>query len=236
MILVLFNICFMTSICFAEENLFSQIEYPELQVTPRATERLSQLATLEESSGMAIHWTLLASGAMTLLAGSKHNQNYKSNNLKDSDKSLSDLAANSGILVGAGWMAWGGYLSYKKWAASRLAEIRRYPGKDKRAELTRERMAEEFLEHTAATIKTVDELAFYTNLFAGTFITLYAAEDTRVYSLLAMATSMLPTLFPNIFTLSYDKHMEYKRKIYAPLAGFTFNSKMEPMMTLNWSF
>lgn len=235
-ITLIFLMSLTSSICFSEENLFSHIDYPELQVTPRATERLAQLAALEESGGLALHWTLLTSGGMTLLSGLKHYQTYRPSSSSDTDKANSDLAANAGILVGAGWMTWGGYLNYKRWAGTRVAEIKRIQAKDKRAELNRERLAEEFLEHTSRTMTTVDDLAMYTNLAANFFITCHATDSNRVYSILAMTTSMLPMLFPNIYNLSFEKHLEYKRKIYAPLATLTFTEKLDPMMALNWSF
>lgn len=37
-----------TSTTFAQENLFANLDYPGLQVSPRATERLAQLAEMEE--------------------------------------------------------------------------------------------------------------------------------------------------------------------------------------------
>jgi hypothetical protein len=233
---LIFLMCFASLQVFAEENLFAHIDYPELQVTPRATERLVQLAALEDSSGIALQWTLLASGGMTFYSALKHSKNYRSNTPSASDKSFSDLAASAGYLIGAGWISWGAYVGYKHWAATRLSEIKRYSNKDKRGDLNRERLAEEFLEQTSVTSATVDNLAMYTNLATGFFITCFASDDNRIYGLLAMTTSTLPLLFPNIYTINYEKHMEYKRKIYAPLVGLTFTNKMEPLMALNWSF
>jgi hypothetical protein len=225
-----------SSICFSEENLFSHIDYPELQVTPRATERLAQLAALEDSGGIAMQWTVLASGTMTLFSGIRHLHDYRGSDLSDSEKSNSDLAASAGIFVGASWIAWGSYMGGKHWASSRLSEIKRVQGKDKRAELNRERLAEESLEQFAKTASTVDSLALYTNLAAATLITAYGTDTNRVYSLLAATTSLLPMLFPNIYSTGYEKHLEYKRKIYAPLVSVTFTQKMEPLMALNWSY
>lgn len=227
---------FASSTCFSEENLFSHLEYPELQVAPRASERLVQQANLEETSGLSLEWTLLTSGAMTLLASYKNYQQYRSDTPSTSDKMTNDAVATGGLLVGGGWIAWGVYMGNKKWAASRLSELKRTPVKDKRSELTRERLAEEALEHNANLASTIDSLALYTNLSAGLLLTVYATDTNRVYGLLAMTTSMLPLLFPNYYSITYEKHLEYKRKIYAPLVGMALNDKFQPMMNFSWKF
>lgn len=229
-------ISFITSTTFAQENLFSNLDYPELQVSPRATERLAQLAEMEEKNTLLLEWTMITSGAMTLIAGVKHRGNYKETDLTDKEKEESDMAGAAGMIVGAGWITLGTVMGLKKWSAARLAEVKRIPGKDKRADLARERLAEEALEYASSTTSTLENLSVFTNFATSLYITSYATDENRVYGLLAATTSFLPWLFPNVYHKTYQKHLEYKKKIYAPLVGIGFGNKLEPMMNWTWNF
>lgn len=227
---------FISSTAFSQDNLFSNLDYPELQVAPRASERLAQLAEMEDRNGPLLEWTLWTSGLMTLSAGLKHRGVYKDINPSEIQKRDSDYASTAGILVGASWITLGTYMGFKRWSAARLIEVKRISAKDKRGELARERMAEEALEFAANTTSTLENISVWTNLAASIYITSYASEENKVYGLLAATTSFLPWLFPNVYTQGYKKHLEYKKKIYAPLAGFTFNEKLDPLMTWTWNF
>lgn len=231
------SFCLLCSTTFAaDENLFTNLDYPELQVAPRATERLTQLAEMEDRNGPLLEWTMWTSGLVTLAAGLKHRGAYKEEFPSEVQKRDSDYASTAGILVGAGWITLGTYMGFKHWSAARLVEVKRIQVKDKRGELARERMAEEALEYAANTTSTLETLSVWTNLAASIYITSYATEENKVYGLLAATTSFLPWLFPNAYTINYKKHIEYKKKIYAPLVGVTVNNKMEPMMAWTWNF
>lgn len=225
-----------SSTAFSQENLFSNLDYPELQVSPRATERLAQFAEMEDSNGPLLEWTMVTSGLVTLGAGIRHRGAYKDENPSDIQKRDSDYASTAGILVGAGWITLGTYMGFKKWSAARLMEVKRIPAKDRRGELARERMAEEALEFAANTTSTLETISVWTNLAASIYITSYSSEENRVYGLLAATTSFLPWLFPNPYVLGYRKHREYKKKIYAPLVGVNFNSQLQPVMSWTWNF
>lgn len=227
---------FVSCNAYSQESIFSNLDYPELQVSPRATERLAQLAELEERSGPLVEWTMLTSGAMTLFAGLQHGGKYKELNPTESEKIYSDNASKAGILVGAGWIAIGTYMGVKSWSASKLSEVKKIPAKDKRGELARERMAEEILEFASDTTATLEDLSIWTNFATSLYIVGYATEENRVYGLLAATTSFLPWLFPNPYTSGYKKHKEYKRKIYTPLVGMTFGKQLDPMMSWTWNF
>lgn len=229
-------ISFFTSTTFAQENLFSNLDYPELQVSPRATERLAQLAEMEEKNTLLLEWTMITSGAMTLFAGAKQKGNYRDANPTDKEKEESDMAANAGMIVGAGWVTLGTVMGFKKWSGARLAEVKRIPGKDKRAELARERLAEEALEFASNTTSTLETLSVITNFATSIYLTSYSTDENRVYGLLAATTSFLPWLFPNVYHTTYEKHLEYKKKIYAPLVSMGLGNKLEPTMNWTWNF
>lgn len=219
-----------------ESKPFENLDYPELQVVPRASERLAQLAQLEQESAFLNQWTLLVSGAMTMLAGAQNKGKYK-DNPSNQDKKDADLAANLATGVGAGWVIVGGYLAFKKPAANGLSGVRKMSTKDRRADLARERWAEEAMESTSNIQTTLSNLSVITNLAASVLLTSQAPDDqTRTYGLLAATTSLLPWVFPSIYNVSYKKHLEYKRKIYAPLVWMDLKGNDSAQMNLSWSF
>ncbi len=233
--LVLF-ISILSSTTLAQENLFSNLDYPELQVSPRATERLAQLAEMEEKNTLLLEWTMITSGAMTLFAGIKHKGTYRQDNPTEKEKEDSDMAATAGIAVGAGWVTLGTIMGFKKWSGARLSEVKRIQNKDKRSDLARERLAEEALEYASNTTSTLETLSVVTNFATSMYITSNSRDENRVYGLLAATTSFLPWLFPNVYRTTYEKHLEYKKKIYTPLVGVGFGNKLEPMMNWTWNF
>jgi hypothetical protein len=220
----------------AQESLFTNLDYPELQVAPKASERLAQLAELEEKRGPLIQWTLWTSGFFTLYSATRNNGTYKVNNPDEAFKRESDYVTQGGILIGISWITLGTYMGFKHWTSGRLGEIKKIPGKDKRGELTRERASEEALEFASRTTTTLEDIAVVTNLAASLSLVNFAQDGNRIYGMIAATTSILPWLFPNPYSLGYQKHLEYKRKIYAPLVGFNFNQDKEPMMSWTWYF
>ncbi|MNL11803.1 hypothetical protein D3C87_1326530 [compost metagenome] len=179
---------------------------------------------------------MITSGAMTLFAGAKQKGSYRETDPTDKEKEESDMAATAGMIVGAGWVTLGTVMGFKKWSGARLAEVKRIPGKDKRADLARERIAEEALEYASSTTSTLETLSVITNFATSLYLVSYATDENRVYGLLAATTSFLPWLFPNVYQTTYEKHLEYKKKIYAPLVGIGFGNKLEPMMNWTWNF
>lgn len=230
------SLSFVSNIYAQEENPFKNLDYPELQVAPRATERLIQMAQVEENYGPLNQWTILSSGLLTAAAGFRSKGQYKSENPSDAEKRDSDMASNTAMGIGIAWVTIGSYLSFKKPIYSGFTEIKKMGVKDRRGELTRERMAEEVMERAAKTQETLNNLAVISNLAASIYVTSYANQDNRVYGLIAATASVLPWVFPNMYEVNYNKHIEYKRKIYAPLVWFDVKPDNSTQVNLNWSF
>jgi hypothetical protein len=183
-----------------------------------------------------VEWTILTSSAITLVSAARLRGVYRDDDPSDSLKKDTDLVANAGIVIGAGWAAWATYVGSMRWTQTRLNEIKKIPAKDKRGELTRERMAEESLEYASETMSTVEGMSLWSNFLANIIIANYAKNENKFYGLIAATTSFLPGLFPNVYTQANQKHKEYKRKIYAPIAGITLNPQAEPQFTMVWQF
>lgn len=235
-------ICFFVTLSFVsnvraqEENPFKNLDYPELQVAPRATERLNQMAQVEESYGLLNQWTILSSGLLTAAVGFRNKGQYKNDNPSEADKRDSDMASNTAMGIGLAWVTVGGYLSLKKPILSGISDIKKIGAKDRRGELTRERMAEEVMERAAKTQETLNNLAVISNLAASLYVTANSNQNNRVYGLIAATASVLPWVFPNMYETNYNKHLEYKRKIYAPLVWFDVKPDNYSQVNLNWSF
>ncbi|MGZ3816219.1 MAG: hypothetical protein ACXWRZ_06115, partial [Bdellovibrio sp.] len=219
-----------------EENPFKNLDYPELQVAPRATERLIQMAQMEESYGPLNQWTMITSGILTAFAGFRNKDQYKVDNPSDSEKRDTDLANNTAIGVGVATVAVGSYLSFRKPIYSGFMDIKKVSAKDRRGDLTRERMAEEVMENTANIQRTINNFAVFSNFAASIYMTSYASQNNRVCGYIAAAASLLPWVFPNMYELNYNKHIEYKRKIYAPLVWVDVGADKYSQVNLNWSF
>lgn len=237
LISVLISICIAAPTFAVEEDPFQNLDYPELQVAPRASERLLQMAQLEQEQNWINQWTILTSGLFTLTAGFRNLGKYKQTNPSDGEKKDSDMASNTAIGVGAGWLVIGGYLSFKKPIAGRIGEIRKINARDRRGELQKERYAEEVMESAAEIQTTLNNFAVATNLAASLYVTSFAANDeNKVFGLLAATASVLPWVFPSFYTVGYKKHLEYKRKIYAPLVWMSFQNDKTSQINLTWNF
>lgn len=234
---IILSVLLFSHLSFAQdENPFKNLDYPELQVAPRASERLQQMAKAEGESMFVNQWPLLTSGVATLTAGLMAKNSPPSWVDDASEERDAEMASNAAIGIGAAWILVGSYLSMKKPMASAVTEVRKLPASDKRSELGKERAAEEHLENTARVQTTLDRLAMVTNLSASIYVTAMSEGDARVYGYLAIAASFLPWAFPTLYETNYEKHLEYKRKIYAPLVNLDLHPSGRPQVNLSWSF
>lgn len=233
---ICFSLIMSSSAAMAEESgLFSNLDYPELQVAPRASERLVQLAALEDDQGALLHWTIITSGLSTFAAGYMQSGKHKDGATEQEKTAGADSSAIA-MGVGASWMTLGFVFSYKKWATTRLSETKKIQGKDKRSELARERMAEEAISTASDTLGTLKYLSVATNLLAAGYVSKYSTQNNQVYSAMAAGLSLLPLFFPNAYELAWEKQLEYKRKIYTPLIGWNFNADLNPQLSLSWNY
>jgi len=158
------------SALFADDAKSTQYDYPELLVTPRATERLKIEARDEESSVWTMHLPIQASALVTTMAGVM----ALSDKGEKKDQEKEDAAKNAGQLgigIGIGWLATTAFVSatYRPYKTA-LAEVKKLPGKSKQEELTQERFAEEGLLAPARLARRLNLLAVSTNIVAGGYI------------------------------------------------------------------
>ncbi|HPI39729.1 MAG TPA: hypothetical protein PLJ21_02935 [Pseudobdellovibrionaceae bacterium] len=218
-----------------KENIIDSIDYPELQVVPRASERLLEEARFERDYGFFTHWTYWVSGAMTLYAGTSLGGTHKDPAASAVEKDSAANATKFSQVVGGGSLLLAAYMSYSKPYVSQLEKVQKIKPGNRRSDLLRERYAEEGLENPAKLISTLNWIVFFSNFISAGIVSSYANANTNVFALSAVLTSTLPFLFKHSYITVYEKHLEYKRKIYTPIVFFD-NQNATPLLGFNYTF
>lgn len=224
-----------------EENLFKNIDYPELQVVPRASDRLIMEAPIEKDQKASFFWTLQTPAYATLLTGLFTYQRYDGDNLTDKEKKDHDLMSMTAVGVGASWLLLDYYLMNAEPYNEALSKLSKIKKTDRKSELLRERIAEETLEKTARTMRILNTASIVTNLLGVTACINNTRGDIRNAMILPFAISFIPYIFSQRYVDVYDKHIEYKRKIYAPISKFDLQydkstGTFVPVYGLTWNF
>lgn len=212
------------------------LDYPELNVAPRASERLNALATWEQENFWTSQWTMMGSAVMTLFAAQQHSGKYRNANLTNQEKKDSDLAGKTGLTVGLAWIGLSSFMMYRHPAQQAASAANRMPSKDRRQELTKERYAEESLERMSALQDRLEILSIVSNVAASSYLLSEMHDDNKIYGFAALLGATLPVLFESEYIRQYTKHRESKRKIYSPLVMMSVDQNLKPVLALNWSF
>lgn len=223
------------------EDVLKDLDYPELQVVPRASDRLAMETQNERESGWVAFWPYQISALATLMSGYRLHGNYHDDGMSDQQKRDSDNIANGAMIVGGAWLALSVYLIKMDLYADAMRRVRAVKGTDKRSDLLRERMAEESLERPAELMNTLTTLSVVSNAAASIAVLTQANGDVRIYGAVSLLASFLPWMFQSRYVENWNKHLEYKRKIYTPLVGLDLRfepqyQKYQPQLTMNWNF
>ncbi len=221
-------VCFFSSFAFSQEKtehrerdsleFLDNIDYPEIQVVPRASERLESEAQFERDGGSWLNqWSFLLSGTSTLAAAMMTSSSLGSAATVDQQNYI-----KLGQIVGGLTLGVGVYYSVMKPYDSTLEKVKRIRGKDKRSALLRERTAEEALERTASTIGSISVMSVWANLITSAILANNGDTNSRAYSYAAVFASTLSMMFTHPYITNWEKHKEYKHKIYTPLPQSAF--------------
>jgi hypothetical protein len=197
-------------------------------------------AQLENDNGYFLHWPLHVSSLSSLGLGLYARGRYKADP-SDTEKREADLASTTAIGVGVFWLAATGVIHYGRPYASILNRAKKTKEKDRRGELFRERIAEEGMEANAKMIRTLAFLSILSNAYAA--FTVGINHDPGV-SKIAFGVGVLaftPWVFEHRYLNIYEKHLEYKRKIYTPISYLDFgvdqkSQQLYPKLAMQWSF
>lgn len=199
-----------TGVIFAEEKS----DYPELQVSPRASERLALESEYEHDRPYKFQMPITYASAATLFTA----LTLDTDTGRDPDRH----ARMTGTIVGAGWLALNMYMAYSYRAySSANQKISILPSKTAREQLVKERMAEEELNHLGRIGRTMKWGSFATNLLSSAYMASNAKRNSnsKVYSGLAVVTSFLPLIFSNHFETVAAEQQQYKKKIFGTISS-----------------
>lgn len=224
-----------------EKGLLAGLDYPELQVVPRASERLQMESQAERNSLISGYWPVQISSIALIMAGSMSSGKYKQEDPTERQKKENQFASQMGVLVGAMWLGGTYYLNHSLSYGKALSEIKKINGKDKKSSLLKERLSEEALERTAKVAGMIDTLSIWSNFFLALYINEHSKQGTPSYTGLAIGLSFLPMLIDNRMIENWNKHQEYKRKIYAPITRLDFmldaqSQRLTPLLGMRWQF
>jgi len=202
----------------------AEFEYPELNVTPRASDRIDQEAAREAGRRWSRHAPILFSGLMTLSAGILQNGNV------DLSKDQFKDSPSRGMIVGGVWVGLMSYLatSYHPYESA-AKELSTMPRKTVREQLARERYAEARIASAASLAKKLR----YLSIFSNAAVSGYMLSKVEKYTLaqgmdiLALSSAFAPLLFRNYWEEVAEEQADYKKRIYAPVASTGF--LLEPL-------
>ena len=223
-------------------ELFESLDYPELQVVPLASRRLKLERKSEENNWWHVHWPMQASALSTLVLPFIAD-GQKKTDLSTADEGDFSTAKTGTMILGASWLTATILIGIRKPYNSGYKEIRAVKGKDKRSRLLRERLAEETLEKQASLIRKLRKASAITNSLAAIYIGSFTESTGKLYAAASAILALLPLWIddPHIFT--YEKHMHYKRNIYAPLTMLKYIPEQTPTglaiypsLELAWNF
>lgn len=233
-ILLVSTLCLLLSnFSFAETTL----SYPELDVTPRATERLNMLVEKERSSHIMSQLPMQISALSTLSTGLMQLGNVDAN--KDPQKK----SPNAGIIIGAAWLGINYYVGQRYHIyENTMSDVKKIPGATLRDQLVRERIAEEGINRAARMAVRLKWISVATNFGANAFMLSKVKKETAAqyvgaFSLLA---SFAPVLFVSEWEQVAADQSAYKKKVYGPIFTTsifeTGEGKFSPGVLLSYSF
>lgn len=241
------HMAFVLVLLFINKPAFSDeisLNYPELQVTPLASERLESEAKFEHNDGWKTHWSLQASALATLTSSftiqQKAHDSYSNAEEKKQKNTDFDNAKLMGQVIGGSWLIGTALLNsfYEPYKSTFIAN-RKMPTDTKKNRLSKERHAESTIKQTAKLSKNLKWLSVATNLVASVHMASEANEDSSIYPALSALLSFTPLLFPSRWEVTNDEHEIYKKRIYAPVVSaqiMMFENKAISGLGAYWSF
>ena len=221
-------------------DVIERLEYPELQVIPRASQRLRIEAEEEDSFWFMTHWPIQLSGLATLYVGVTA-KSQEREGLSDSQKKDFNTTTTIGQAVGAGWVVAGLLFGMRRPYRSGLNKISKYADNSPSSALLKERLAEEALERPARFMMAVRWAAVATNFGMNVAMGSFMTDQGRLAAGVAAAMAFLPLVFDDRTIAVYEKHQEYKKKIYGPLTSTgvmydSYSRSFVPSAMLAWNF
>lgn len=208
------------NLSFAEESSGAtedRLSYPELEVAPRATERVQIEARKELRGRWLVHLPIQASSVLTLVAAGMAKEKA---DLSQDEKTKFDERIQNANYVGAGWLITSTLMAglYKPYTSG-IKELKQISVKSKRDELTRERIAEEILYRPATVAKAMKWFSVITQVAVNAALIDNNEDKSAAVAAVAMIGAFAPVIFNHAWIENADNHRLYKKRIYGPIAG-----------------
>jgi hypothetical protein len=212
------------------DDFIKKLSYPELDVSPRASERLLMEAQREQKTQWRTHLPLQISALSILMvgvmiSGKPSTALMDGNDVADISVEQNGYASKFAILVGTSWLVTTTLMSisYTPYQSG-LEKSRKEGGKSIREQLTKERLAEEALEAPALLSPILVNLSVVTNLLAAVYAGLNADQQGTLLSGISGLLAFTPLVFDYRWEYVYEQHQLYKKRIYGPVSYFKTDS------------
>ena len=197
-----------------------EFEYPELLVSPSASERLAVEAKRENKARWSAHWAIQASALTTLMAGITSNGD-PGKATSNGDEPGSKMAARAATYVGAFWLAGSAVMSatYTPYQTG-LNGLKGLSNGSKKEKLAYERYAEEAIYAPSMVATVMKWASVVSNAGASGMVASNGKNSmTKFMGGVGVAGSLLPLLFEHQWNEVYRFQGDYKKRIYGPVAS-----------------
>ena len=211
-------------------------DYPELSVSPRASERVEREAKLEARRGLDEFWQIGVPGLFNLTSGILA---LGATDLADDPKKS---GAWSSIAIGGTWVAAAAIIPalYNPYTHG-AEEISKMPRTTQREQLSRERAAEESIAAAAQAGRVLKWLAFASNLYGSIQLVsrTQSGSPAQIGGMVGIGAAFAPVVFEHRWMRVAREQKDYKKRIFSPLAGLRavpLTTRDGAGLSLSWRF
>lgn len=215
------------TLLFLVDASASNLMYPELNVAPKASERLRIEASMEGNTDWTTHLPIQISALSTIVAASQlasaDLEGDLSSEEEDDEEAKQSLYSMIGMGVGAFWIGASVYASmkYRPYLTS-YKRVKAIKGTSIRDQLTQERLAEEELNSLRRFGRTVRWASVATNLLASLAMSEVEVDteesNAKAFSTASALLAFTPLFFKYRWEHVADEQEKYKKRIYSPVA------------------
>lgn len=215
-------------------------EYPELLVTPLASERIA-LEAKSESEGYnrwMNHAPIMVSSAMTFLTATR--LSGQKDDLRIQDQSDASDISKISMGVGAFWLGYTSYLAmtYTPYESARR-DLSSYGAESAKNKLIKERLAEERINEAASFGRTLSWFSSGTLLASSVAMASLAKEEVEGLAIASAVSALAPLYFSYRWVKVAKYHRSYKKRIYGPVVTSSIygnGDKWAPVLQVTASF
>ena len=198
-----------------------KFSYPELQVTPLASETLKSAFIRQQKSRWTQSIPVQLPSILTLAGGAMIYSQTAEEDIDNEDEDKTTEVENRYKTIGGAAMGIGGFwltatvgvsLFYKPYRSA-YYQTKKMKVVSKRDQLIKERLAEQALKNAYSTARKIEHLSVWTNFAASAGILSQAEKNsTKIIAVMAGISSFLPYLFPYRWETTYKQHEKYKKR------------------------